>query len=263
MNRRIQALLGASAPVFAAHASASLTFYANQSFTGRSFAINQPVNDFYSIGRKETASSVWVESGRWEICSEPNYRGRCVVLRRGGYESLKEFGMNNTVASARPIRDNRRYENEAAAPVDRPEYAYRRRHQERVFDAPITDVRAVMGPPTQRCWVERQAVQQQPNIGGAVIGGVIGGILGHQVGGGSGKDLATGAGVVGGAVVGSNVANGSGGRQDVQRCQQVAGGPPAYYDVSYNFRGRLHHAQMTAPPQGNTIPVNERGEPRY
>ncbi|MGV3569117.1 MAG: beta/gamma crystallin-related protein [Ramlibacter sp.] len=264
MNRRLQAALAASALVFAAQASASLTFYAGESFRGRSFVIDQPVSDLYNIGRKETASSVWVERGRWEICSEPNFRGRCVVLRRGGYEALKEFGMNNTVASARPVQGNRRHENEARAPVDRPEYAYRRRHQERVFDAPITEVRAVMGPPSQRCWVERQQVQSQPNIGGAVLGGVVGGILGHQVGGGSGKDLATGAGVVAGAVVGNNMAGGSGPRhQDVQRCQTVTSGTPAHYDVSYNFRGRLHHVQMTAPPAGNTIPVNERGEPRY
>lgn len=37
---------------------------------------------------------------------------------------------------------------------------------------------------------------------GAVIGGVVGGVLGHQVGGGTGKDVATVAGVVGGAMVG-------------------------------------------------------------
>lgn len=46
--------------------------------------------------------------------------------------------------------------------------------------------------------------QQQPSsgIGGAVIGGVVGGLLGHQVGGGSGQDIATVAGVVGGALIG-------------------------------------------------------------
>lgn len=40
---------------------------------------------------------------------------------------------------------------------------------------------------------------------GAVIGGVVGGVLGHQVGGGSGQDIATAAGVVGGAVVGHQI----------------------------------------------------------
>lgn len=40
---------------------------------------------------------------------------------------------------------------------------------------------------------------------GTVIGGVVGGVLGHQVGGGTGKDIATAAGVVGGAVVGHEI----------------------------------------------------------
>jgi outer membrane lipoprotein SlyB len=40
---------------------------------------------------------------------------------------------------------------------------------------------------------------------GAVIGGVVGGVLGHQVGGGSGQDIATAAGVVGGAVAGHEI----------------------------------------------------------
>ncbi len=40
---------------------------------------------------------------------------------------------------------------------------------------------------------------------GAVIGGIVGGLLGNQVGGGSGKTLATVAGVAGGAVVGNEI----------------------------------------------------------
>lgn len=40
---------------------------------------------------------------------------------------------------------------------------------------------------------------------GAVIGGVVGGVLGHQVGGGTGKDIATVAGVVGGAMAGHQI----------------------------------------------------------
>jgi outer membrane lipoprotein SlyB len=40
---------------------------------------------------------------------------------------------------------------------------------------------------------------------GAVAGGVVGGLLGHQIGGGTGKDLATIAGVAGGAYAGHQV----------------------------------------------------------
>lgn len=56
--------------------------------------------------------------------------------------------------------------------------------------------------------VELVSTQQQPASGigaGAVIGGVVGGLLGRQVGGGSGKDIATVAGVVGGALVGNAI----------------------------------------------------------
>ena len=40
---------------------------------------------------------------------------------------------------------------------------------------------------------------------GAVIGAVIGGVIGNQVGGGTGKALATGAGVIGGALAGNAI----------------------------------------------------------
>lgn len=49
---------------------------------------------------------------------------------------------------------------------------------------------------------------EKPGEGGAlgvVAGGLVGGILGHQVGGGSGKDLATIAGAVGGGYAGNQI----------------------------------------------------------
>ncbi|MBK6982197.1 MAG: glycine zipper 2TM domain-containing protein [Betaproteobacteria bacterium] len=43
---------------------------------------------------------------------------------------------------------------------------------------------------------------------GAVLGGIVGGVLGHQVGGGRGKDVATVAGALGGALVGNEMEKG-------------------------------------------------------
>lgn len=51
---------------------------------------------------------------------------------------------------------------------------------------------------------------QAPSTGigaGAVVGGVVGGLLGRQVGSGTGQDLATVAGVVGGALIGNAIQN--------------------------------------------------------
>ena len=151
----------------------------------------------------------------------------------------------------------------AAAPAA---YDYRRRPNEPLYEAPVTSVRAVVGPPQQRCWVERQVVDAGSpgiNVPGAVVGGVVGGILGHQIGSGRGQDLATGIGAVGGAVVGANVGRaGTVYTQDVQRCATVSTAAAVdYWDVTYNFRGYEHHVQTTSPP-GRTILVNGQGEPR-
>ena len=50
--------------------------------------------------------------------------------------------------------------------------------------------------------------------------------------------------------------------RDVQRCETTQNATPAYWDVTYNYRGVENHAQMSAPPQGNTIFVNANGLPR-
>jgi outer membrane lipoprotein SlyB len=48
------------------------------------------------------------------------------------------------------------------------------------------------------------------NVVGTIAGGVVGGVLGHQVGGGSGKDIATIAGALGGAYAGNRIQNNMG-----------------------------------------------------
>jgi uncharacterized protein YcfJ len=265
MNPTTRSAIGAAAILLASQAMAQITFYEGEGYRGRAFSTDRRVGNFDRFGFNDRVGSIVVDRGRWEVCEEPRFEGRCVVLRRGAYDSLRPLGMGRHVASARPLDDRRRYDNEIAAPAERPDYAYRRRPSERVYDVPVTSVRAVVGPPNQRCWVERQAVAQpgQPNVGGAIVGGLIGGILGHQVGGGSGRDAATVGGAVAGAAIGANTGGSTGGTgyQDVQRCQQVPSAAPAYYDVTYVFRGMEHHVQMAAAP-GPTIAVNGNGEPR-
>jgi uncharacterized protein YcfJ len=117
--------------------------------------------------------------------------------------------------------------------------------------------------------VEREQVVQERgnNIAPASIAGaLLGGVLGHQVGGGSGKDLATVGGAIAGAAVGANLGRDASGKvvssRDVQRCANVPNqAKPEFWDVTYTFRGQEHRIQMTSPP-GRTIPVNRQGEPR-
>jgi len=53
------------------------------------------------------------------------------------------------------------------------------------------------------------SVQDKPSGVGAIVGGVAGAIVGHQVGGGTGKDLATIGGAAGGAYLGNEVEKGT------------------------------------------------------
>jgi uncharacterized protein YcfJ len=250
-------------------ATRQVVFYENEDFGGRSFAANQPIADFNRFGFNDRASSAMVYGERWEACTDNQFGGQCVVLRPGRYPSLAAMGMNDRISSVRAVESNARIDDNRFAPAPAAVYDNRRRNDEPLYEANVSNVRAVMAVAGQRCWMEREQVQQnrqESNVGGAIVGGLIGGILGHQVGGGVGKDLATVGGAVAGAAVGAQVGRDNNGQQtgtrDVQRCANEPGqAKPAYWDVSYNFRGQDHRVQMTSAP-GATITVNGQGEPR-
>jgi len=266
MNNRNKIILGILAALACAPVAAEITFYEGKDFRGRAFTTERQLSDFRRTELNNQASSVIVDEGRWEVCEEPGFRGKCVVLREGSYDSLERMGVNDELSSARRVGSDaeRRYDDyEQPAPLPAATYEYRRRPNERVYEAKVTSVRAVMGEAEPRCWVEREAVERRSkaNVAGGVIGGVLGGILGHEIG--DGKDVATVGGAVAGAAVGANVDRGrdAGRTRDVQRCEASVNGEPEYWDVRYKHRGVEHRVQMSAPP-GRTIYVNADGEPR-
>lgn len=280
MKSIAHSLFAVSALAFAAQASAQVTFHENENFKGRSFTTQQRVGNLERSGFNDRASSVVVTTQRWEACEDVRMSGKCVVLRPGQYPSLTAMGLNDRVSSVRPLPANERVAEADYAPLPIVATDYRRRRDERLYDAEVTSVRAVAGTPAQRCWMERQQVAQQPqpqqqqaalSIPGAAIGAVIGGILGHQVGDGSGQKIATVGGAVGGAAIGSQYgrwtqpaqqAQAAPLTQDVRRCDTNAvQATPAYWDVTYKHQGTEHRVQMANPP-GQTITVNRRGEPR-
>jgi len=305
MNEILRNTLVLAGMAFATQAAAEVTFYEREDFKGRSFNTEQEIANFKKVGFNDRASSVVVDRDWWQVCEDAQFSGRCVLLRPGRYGSLGDMGLNNSVSSVRlmshiprssgnpmgnanisltlssPADDQyrrnddtrsygntypnaNRYPARPAAPYD-----FQRRYNERTYEANVTSVRAVVGPPEQRCWVEREQVVQdksRSNAAGAIVGALIGGVLGHQFGGGSGQDLATAGGAVGGALMGANLNRDRHEQevitQDVQHCENTHRyAKPEYWDVSYTFRGREHRMQMTTNP-GATVTVNERGEPR-
>jgi uncharacterized protein YcfJ len=269
MNGMQKIALMAAGLAVATHAAAQVTFYEQEQFAGRSFTTESGIGNFEQFGFNDRASSVLVLRDRWEVCEDAQFGGRCVVLHAGRYPSLAAMGLNDRVSSVRIVSGNARNEDERYAPAPAAAYDNRRRSDERLYEANVTSVRAVVGPPEQRCWVEREQVVQErsgANVPAAIVGAVIGGVLGHQVGGGRGNDIATVGGAVAGAAVGANIGRDGGGQQaytqDVQRCASVPSqSRPDFWDVTYNFRGLEHRIQMTDPP-GPTVTVNEHGEPR-
>ena len=260
-NARIDDDRYAPAPV-----TGQVTLYENEGYAGRSITIDAEVTSLQRTGFNDRASSAVVLGDRYEVCNDAGFGGRCVVLRPGRYPSLAAMGLNDRISSVRAVASNARIGDDRYAPAPVPVYDSRRRAGERLYEANVTSARAVLATSGQRCWVESEQVPQDrgsANVPGAIAGAIIGGILGHQVGGGRGQDIATAGGAVAGAAVGANVGrNGQTTTQDVQRCENVPGGAqPAYWDVTYDFRGQGHRVQMATAP-ASTITVNEQGEPR-
>lgn len=259
MNARFKLVLTVAAVALVTQAAAEAIFYEHDNFQGRSFNTERPISNLRNQGFSDRSTSVVVLGERWEVCENQRFRGQCVVLRPGRYASLSAMGLNDRASSARSV--------EASALM--PVADYRRRNNERLYEAPVTSVRAVLETPEQRCWVEREQVvqdQSNSNVPAAIAGALTGEILGHQVGGGAGKDLATVGGAVAGAAVGAQIGRDGNtsqpSTQGVQRCSVVANrAEPRFWDVGYTFRGRVHQVQLTDQP-GPTVTVNAQGEPR-
>ena len=121
MKRTLKTAFAMIALAFAGHAAAQVTFYEHEGFSGRVFKTQDPVENFRRFGFNDQASSVSVESGRWEVCDDVGFRGNCVVLRPGNYPSMLSTGLNNRVSSARELNrevavDNGRYAPAASPP---------------------------------------------------------------------------------------------------------------------------------------------------
>lgn len=149
------------------------------------------------------------------------------ALGPGSYPSLRAMGMKDRISSVRPVRATATVADDRNAPQPPAPSQWRRRNGERLYEAAVTEVRAVVGLPEQRCWLERQDFPvdsgRETNVPGAALGAVLGGVLGHQIADSTGRDLATAGGAVAGAAVGSRV-----GRdrrhveiREVQRCTSV------------------------------------------
>src|ERR1700746_3274857 len=95
MNRKLIHALALVGVAASASAMASITFYEGEGFRGRAVTIDQPVGNLERYGFNDRAMSIIVDRGRWEVCEDAGFGGKCVVLRNGNYDSLREFGLRH------------------------------------------------------------------------------------------------------------------------------------------------------------------------
>lgn len=130
----------------------------------------------------------------------------------------------------------------------------------------VTPVMKTIHTPRQACHdeqVTRQApVKDEHQVIGTIAGAVIGGVIGHQIGGGSGRDIATVAGAAGGGYAGNRVQKNLQDRDTVtsteQKCdtvyddsQRITG-----YQVRYRLKGKEATLTMDHDP-GARIPLRD------
>ncbi|MEM6666276.1 MAG: beta/gamma crystallin-related protein [Pseudomonadota bacterium] len=79
-----------------------LVLYEDPDFRGRQLAINGFEDTLNGRGFNDRASSLRVYSGRWQICSDSRYGGRCEIVDRS-VRRLADIGLNDRITSVRPV----------------------------------------------------------------------------------------------------------------------------------------------------------------
>lgn len=110
---------------------------------------------------------------------------------------------------------------------------------------------------------ERAPVQDENRIAGTALGAVAGGLLGSQIGGGSGRTVATVAGLAAGGYTGNRVQKNMQESNTVTRtrtqCKTVneTHKQTVGYDVRYRLGDEEGLVRMNEPPVTNFIPVKD------
>jgi uncharacterized protein YcfJ len=130
----------------------------------------------------------------------------------------------------------------------------------------VTPLTKTIHTPRQECHDEqvtqKAPVKDEHQVLGTIAGAVIGGVIGHQVGGGSGRDIATVAGAAGGGYAGNRVQKSMQDRDTVtttqQKCETVydSSEKTTGYRVRYRLNGKEDSVKMDHDP-GPRIPLRD------
>ncbi|HEX7437221.1 MAG TPA: beta/gamma crystallin-related protein [Caldimonas sp.] len=80
--------------------AAEITLYEHPGFAGGQLTLRGYTPNIANTGFNDKASSIVVASGRWEVCTDADFKGTCVTLTRGEYPAL-DRRLNDRISSAR------------------------------------------------------------------------------------------------------------------------------------------------------------------
>lgn len=113
-----------------------------------------------------------------------------------------------------------------------------------------TAVMQQVAVPRQVCTNQQVIQQGQPSGAGAAMGAIAGGAIGNAIGGGSGRDVTTILGLVGGAILGNRVEGTRDEVRNVQQCttQTTYENRVLHYDVVYEYDNKRYSIKMPNDP---------------
>lgn len=83
--------------------TAAIELYEHDDFAGRVYSASGATPNLQPEGFNDLASSLVIHGGRWELCSDAGYRGRCTTLEPGRHRRLRERDLNDVISSLRPV----------------------------------------------------------------------------------------------------------------------------------------------------------------
>ncbi len=82
--------------------NADIVLYRDINYSGPAYGLNQNAWDLSSLYFNDEVSSIEIRRGKWEICTDSNFRGRCEIIDANTY-SLDLLTLNDMISSVRRV----------------------------------------------------------------------------------------------------------------------------------------------------------------
>ena len=82
---------------------AEVVLFQHEHFGGQRLEVNAAVANLARAAFNDSANSVVIDRGQWQLCVDADFQGACVTLGPGRYATLQQLGIENRVSSLRPV----------------------------------------------------------------------------------------------------------------------------------------------------------------